>query len=204
MIGEGVVEERDLLRAEAPRRLSPPSTAQKSAASRRAICAGYRCRSCRRLRSIPSSTAEQSATPKPTRPRFPQRAGSKRRPMARPIVREKFALKARYVHSDGTLRFAGAAFQAKIQYVVHALIAQPRLTSFPVIASRACWPGRAWSLSRRASPCKTDTWSRKVSCGTLRRRCTSRPLRRSRRNPNSRTTWSDSACGIPRRSEDSK
>jgi len=51
-----------------------------------------------------------------------QRSRPQRRPMPFPIIRQEFAFEARHVHAYGTLRFAGAAFQAEVQDPKYALV----------------------------------------------------------------------------------
>ena len=128
----------------------------------------------------------------------PSARALQRRPVARLIVRQKLALEARHVHAHRALGLAGAALQAQVEHLVDALIAQPGLAQVcPSSPGAARWRGRASNPLPRASPCRTDTWCRRVSCGTPRRRCTFRPRRRCRRIPNNRKTCSGSASGSP-------
>ena len=214
VVGEGVVEERDA----ACRALSSACGLPAShlleclRASMPAGRGGGRCRQLfhhparRRAASDPVGKGSEAAAPDAeSRWMLPSARARSGVPWRCPVVGQEFALEARHVHADGTFGFAGAAFQAQVEHLVDAFVAQAGFaeSSRHRQAQHVGAAARGVRL-RRASPCTTGTWCRRVSCGRRRRRCTSRPRRPCRRIPSSRTTCAGRASGSPRRSADSR
>ena len=117
----------------------------------------------------------------------PSTRACSRRSVPRPVVGEELAFEAGDIDADGALGFAGSAFEAEIENVVDAFVAESRFaesaghreTQNICAASRAC-------ALLRASPCRTGTSCLRASCGRRRVRCTSRLRRPCRRSRSSR------------------
>ena len=122
-----------------------------------------------------------------------------------PVVGEELALETRDVDADRTLGLAGAALEAEVEHLAHALVAE---AGFAEPAGhrqpQRRWPARASSAPPRASPCTTGTSCRRASCGRRRGRCTSRRRRPSRRTRGSRRTSPAAVSGSRRRSAGSR
>src|SRR4029079_10725126 len=55
----------------------------------------------------------------------PEGACMQRRTVPAPVIRQELALEPRDVYADGTLRFAGSAFEAEVEDLADALVAKP-------------------------------------------------------------------------------
>ena len=58
---------------------------------------------------------------------WPSTRARERRAVPRPVVGEELALEPRHVHADRALGLAGAALEAEVEHLVHALVAEARL-----------------------------------------------------------------------------
>src|SRR5262245_48742795 len=85
----------------------------------------FRCPARQRMRRDAIRDRRQTAAPGRRRMAAAERVSGHRHAVSIPKAGQELTLESSHVHTDRTLALAGAAFEAEIEDLVHALIRQP-------------------------------------------------------------------------------